>query len=112
MNDIQGQYVLAGTIDYIFLEEFLGDKVLVIDEEGIELRSHGFRSFMERNRFRDIFCREDEGLADCYPTDHYFIVVLVFLCEFFELQVTVGQVHDILKPFLAYRSKIFWSLEL
>jgi hypothetical protein len=76
--------------------------MLVVDEERIELRSHGFRLFMERNRFSDILCWEYEGLADCYPTDHYFIVVLVFLCKFLQLQVSVGQVHDILKPFLAY----------
>lgn len=80
MNNIKREYILAGLVDYIFLDELLRDVVFVVDEQGVEFWSHCLWFLVERNGLCDVFGGEDVGLANRHTTYHYFIVILVLLC--------------------------------
>lgn len=112
MDNIKREDVLAGLVDDIFLDELLGDVVLVVDEEGVELWCHCLWFFVEWHGFCDVFGGEDVGLAYCHAADHHFIVILVLLCQLLELKVTVGEIHDVLEALLADRSKILRRFQL
>lgn len=42
VDNIKRKDVLAGFVDYIFLDELLRDVVFVVDEQGVELWGHCF----------------------------------------------------------------------
>lgn len=79
MDNIKRKDILAGLVDYIFLDELLRDVVFVVDEQGVELWSHCLWFLVERDRFCDVFGGEDVGLANRHTADHYLIVILVLL---------------------------------
>ena len=112
MDDVEGEDVLAGFVDEVVLLELLGDEVLVVDVEGVELGSHQLGLLVEGDGLGHVFAGEDVGLADGRPAHHHLVVVVVLFTQLLEIQVPVAQVHDVVEPLLAHRREVLRGLQL
>ena len=49
VDNVKREDILAGFVDDVFMDELLGDEVLVVDEEGVELGRHCFSLLVQRD---------------------------------------------------------------
>jgi hypothetical protein len=67
---------------------------------------------MERDRLSYIFAGKDIGLADSRTANHDLVVVVVFFGHLIEVEMAVGEVHDVVEALLAHGSEVFGRFEL
>lgn len=97
MDDVSWEHVFIRFVDEIILFELLCHEVLVVDVEGVEFVGHQFRFRVKWDRFVYIFTRKNVCLADCCFADHHFIIVVIILGKFIEIEVAVSEVHYVMK---------------
>jgi hypothetical protein len=85
VDDVERQYVLSRPVDDVPLYELFGDVVFVVDEEGVELGSHGLWLFVEGDGLSDVFGGEDVCFSHCHAADHHLVVVLILFGQLVQL---------------------------
>ena len=112
MDNIEGQNIFIWFVNKIVLLELFDDVVLVIDEQGVKFVGHQLRFLVKRDWLCDIFAWKYVSFSNRSPTDHGLVVILILFGKFFEVKMSIGEIHDIMESLLADWGEIFWRFEL